>query len=153
MKIFTSYFYQVRFFKPYQIPVSTAIWDPKWFHDFKDQKHKFIDKNGVINGIRAESLHPDNSCHGLCSGKPCIHQPETCDFLKAYRKQIFSLDKKSIIDKFKKIGDLIQYQLRFVEEPEIVLLVHETLANDCSERKTLQDFFNCTEFKREIRHD
>lgn len=32
MKILTSYFYQIRNFKPYQIPLSTAISDPAWYH-------------------------------------------------------------------------------------------------------------------------
>lgn len=32
MKILISYFYQIRFFKPNMIPLSTAAFDPKWFH-------------------------------------------------------------------------------------------------------------------------
>lgn len=32
MKIYTSYFYQIRFFKPNMIPLSTAKYDPSWFH-------------------------------------------------------------------------------------------------------------------------
>ena len=31
MKIYTSYFYQIRNFKPNMIPVSTAISDPFWY--------------------------------------------------------------------------------------------------------------------------
>ena len=30
MNILISYFQQIRYFKPYMIPVSTAMWDPKW---------------------------------------------------------------------------------------------------------------------------
>lgn len=145
MKIFTSYFYKIRFFKPYQIPFSTALFDPKWFHDFKDQSYKFIDKNGVINGLRAEILHPDSSCEGLCSGKPCEHSPNSCDFLKTYRKQIFSLNYDVVINEFKTRADRIQYILKFVEEPEIMLIVHEAPSNQCSERNILQQFFKCTE--------
>ena len=68
MAIYISYFYNVRFLKPDQVPVSTAVWDPKWFHDFKGQSHKFFDKRGVLNGLRAESLHPDHTCDSLCRG-------------------------------------------------------------------------------------
>ncbi len=68
MKLYTSYFYQVRFFRPNMVPLSTAIWDPKWYHDGKDHAYTFIDKNGVINGIRCEALHPGTSCSGLCHG-------------------------------------------------------------------------------------
>ena len=54
MKFYTSYFYQVRFFTPNMIPISTAKWDPKWFHDFQDNKYVFLDKRGVCNGLRAD---------------------------------------------------------------------------------------------------
>lgn len=39
MKIYTSYFYMVRFMKPYMIPLSTAKFDPAWFH--KELGHKY----------------------------------------------------------------------------------------------------------------
>ena len=51
MKILTSYFYQIRNFKPYQIPLSTAISDPAWYHP-KNGDY-YVDKNGVINGFVA----------------------------------------------------------------------------------------------------
>lgn len=86
IKLFTSYFYQVRFFRPYQIPISTALTDPKWFHDWKELTHYFGDKRGVINGLRAESLHPGQECNGLCHGYPCSYHPNTCGFLEAYSK-------------------------------------------------------------------
>ena len=50
MKLAISYFYQIRFFKPYMIPVSTAHWDPAWYHDWAGAAHVFVDKRGVING-------------------------------------------------------------------------------------------------------
>ena len=46
MKLAISYFYQIRNFKPNMIPVSTARWDPKWYHDGKGAEYNFIDKNG-----------------------------------------------------------------------------------------------------------
>lgn len=149
MKIFVSYFYQVRFFKPYQIPVSTALYDPKWFNAFKGQGYRFIDKNGVINGIRAEMLKPGKSCEGLCHGKPCEQLPCFCDFLSEYEKQLFSLDKAELIDKFLSLAKKVQYILKFKEEPEIILLVHEAPDNECSERCILLKYFECTEWKRD----
>ena len=56
MKIKTSYFYQIRNFKPYQIPLSTAISDPAWYHS-KTEDY-YIDKNGVINGFCIQFLPP-----------------------------------------------------------------------------------------------
>ena len=87
MKIYTSYFYKIRFFKPWQIPISTAVWDPKWFNDFKGQGYRFLDKRNVINGLRCESLHPDKTCQDLCRGlETCdCKDPSKCEFLKRYK--------------------------------------------------------------------
>ena len=84
MKIYISYFYQLRFFPRNAIPLSTAVYDPAWFHDgTRDQKHKFKDKRGVINGLRAEPFMPGAACEGLC------HGPEYCD-LKLNDAETFS---------------------------------------------------------------
>ncbi len=82
LEIATSYFYQIRFFKPSMIPVSTAVFDPKWYHNFKGQDHVFIDKRGVVNGLRIKSLMPDYTCNNLCRGfETCpTKDPGTCDF-------------------------------------------------------------------------
>ena len=36
MEFYTSYFYKIRFMKPYMIPLSTAVFNPKWY--FQNQK-------------------------------------------------------------------------------------------------------------------
>lgn len=66
MEIYTSYFYKVRFFKPNMIPISTAFSDPSWFHNFKGHNYQFIDKNGVINGLRADVFAPGPVARELC---------------------------------------------------------------------------------------
>ena len=86
MKFALGYFYQVRFFTPNMIPVSTALSDPKWYHQNKGSQFTFLDKNNVINGLRCEELAPGPLCQGLCLGKKnsgC--EPLTCEFLKIYR--------------------------------------------------------------------
>ena len=55
MNILISYFQQIRYFKPYMIPVSTAMWDPKWL-ETKNGKKPHIDQNGIFVGIKEESL-------------------------------------------------------------------------------------------------
>ena len=48
------------------IPVSTAMWDPKWFHDFTgDEDYIFKDKRGIYNGIRASIFLMTSVCEGL----------------------------------------------------------------------------------------
>lgn len=151
MKIYTSYFYQVRFFKQNQIPISTAIGDPKWFHSNNGNDFKFIDKNGVINGLRAPFLSPGKSCHNLCHGRPCEFTPDKCNFLIEYKKQIFALDKGWVFGQFESLGNKMKEILKFEDEPEIILLVHEAPTNECSERVVLQKFFNCSEWTRNAR--
>lgn len=146
LQISVGYFYQVRFLKPFQIPVSTAIWDPKWFHDWKSQQHKFVDKHGVLNGLRCEALHPHES-RTLCHGRPCSSTPDSCEFLRKYRQEVFGINRERLIANFERIAEIVQKKLRFTGQPEIVLLVHEAPNNPCSERQVLLDFFRCQEFE------
>ena len=144
MKVMISYFYQIRFFKPNMIPLSTAMWDPKWFHDNKGSSHKFFDKNGVLNGVRAEPFVPANECSGLCRGRencsPGI-EPGECPFLYTYFDQLCALDFNEIMKRFEKLGKTVQSDRGFFEEPVMVLIVYETPQNPCSERGTIKAWF------------
>lgn len=55
MKFYISYFYAVRFMKPNTVALSTAMWDPKWFYN-KHQGDVYLDKRGVLNGLRLSLL-------------------------------------------------------------------------------------------------
>ena len=55
LKIKTSYFYQIRNFTPNMIPVSTAISDPDLVPGSAGKEY-YIDKRGIINGLRYEPL-------------------------------------------------------------------------------------------------
>lgn len=148
MKIYTSYFYKIRFFKPNQIPVSTALSDPKWFHANLGKDCKFIDKNGVINGIRSELLKPGDSCHNLCCGREeCPYSPCKCAFLREYERQLSNIPIESCMESFEKLGAYLKSKMGFDGEPEIILIVHEAPSNDCSERSVLQEKFNCSELE------
>lgn len=144
MKIVLGYFYQVRFCKPNMIPVSTALSDPKWYHQNRGPYHTFFDKNNVINGLRCEDLAPGPMCTGLCNGsrdKGC--EPATCDFLRTYRLQLeATFDINSFLERCAIAAIRTQQMNHFEGEPIIVLLVHEAPDNPCSERKPLIDFFN-----------
>lgn len=143
MKITISYFYNIRFFKPNQIPVSTAIWDPKWFHQNKGNSEVFIDRNGVINGLRIEELNPV-SCHA--DGCPCEYHKtgegfQTCKFLQLYRQGLNKLNFEEIISKLQNIAIGWKNLNSFEEDSEIVLIVYETPDNPCSERVPLIEWF------------
>lgn len=142
MQIYTSYFYKVRFMKPYMIPLSTAKYAPKWFHQDKGPNFQWKDKNGVWNGLRAPVFAPGPSCDNLCQGADnCGRSPDSCLFLKTYRYQLDQLDYQDIIKRCESIANQIKKVEEFEEEPIIMLLVHEAPTNPCSERKSIQDWF------------
>lgn len=144
MKIYTSYFYNIRFFRPHQIPLSTAVWDPKWFHEFKGQDHVWKDKNGVWNGLRIEILNPDNCCSLPPECVECqrTRDPETCSFIKDYFDGLHNkVDFQELMEIMTRTADYIQQLDGFQEEPEIMLIVHEAPDCPCSERVPLHKYF------------
>ena len=136
MKFYISYFAQFRNMSSKQICFSTAKWDPKWFHDFKDDKHKFI-KNDKIYGLRADCFYPRNAA---CSGMPCPHSPKSCQFLKDYDAQLSKLNFEKTIDALIKAANEMKNALK-IDDVDIVLLVYETPENPCSERHSLCKWF------------
>lgn len=136
MNFYISYFGQFRNMTSKQICFSTAVWDPKWFHDFQGQDHKFV-KDGKIYGLRMPCFICDDRS---CSGQPCQYNPDNCQFLRAYSRHLHELNFNEIFDALTKTADLIAKELN-VEEPDIVLLVHETPVNKCSERHALIRWF------------
>lgn len=153
-KIYTSYFYQIRNFKPYIIPISTAKWDPKWYHNFGSQTNIFLDKNGVMNGLRAESFAPGAECDNLCNGKESCASSgnfENCKFLKAYESQIFKIDINLVLQKLRLFSARWQLKNETNIEPIYCFIVHEAPTNLCSERGVIQKYFKangivCDEF-------
>ena len=145
--IYTSYFYNVRFLKPWQVPLSTACFDPRWFHDFKGPSHKFIDKRGVLNGLRAECLHPDSSCSDLCRGpETCTSNgPSACEFLRRYSIQLSKINRGLYFKKLAALQKALQAKLSLPCLPDLIFLVHEPPYKACSERSALQHFLGCQE--------
>lgn len=143
IKVAISYFYQIRFFKPYMLPMSTAVWDPKWYHNFKSQDTCFIDRNRVINGLRISPLMPGWSCANLCRGREecSTGDPSTCEFLKEYANQLSQIDFNSFMETLEKYANELKEKLWFEEDPLAVFIVHEKYDNPCSERVVLIDWF------------
>ena len=140
MKFMVSYFYQVRFMKPNMLPVSTARWDPGWFHQYGGQNKIFRDKNGVLNGLRADPFAPKPGLGMFCAD--CTNHEPPCDFLKQYRDQLDKLNFESLMARFERLAIAAEPMVDgYKEEPIIVLLVHEAPNNPCSERSVLIDYF------------
>lgn len=137
-KVYTSYFYQVRNFKPNCLGFSTAIWPPKYFH----AGNPSLDKNGVLVGLTAPPFAPGPLCEGDCHGpKECTSKPNDCAFLKHYRQQLDQLDIKEIMAQFERIAAAVQEDYKFKGEPQIILIVYEAPSNQCSERTVIQQWF------------
>lgn len=143
IKVAITYFYQIRFFKPYMIPMSTAVWDPKWYHNFKTQDVCYIDRNGVVNGLRMEPLMPGKTCDGLCRGREtcATGDPDNCDFLKEYAIQLSQINFEVFMKMVEEYAYQMKNKLGFEEEPMVVFIVHEKYDNSCSERAVITDWF------------
>lgn len=145
MKIYTSYFYNIRFFSANMLPLSTAMSSPKWFRNFsREGTISRASGTGVILGMRAEPLVPGIGCSGLCDGNreiDCGGNPMKCDFLRAYRKQLDKLDFNSIMKRIESICERAQKYAGFPQEPIPVFIVYEAPDRQCSERRVIQEWF------------
>ena len=142
MEVYTSYFYQVRNMNPNIVPLSTAVGDPAWYHAGLGLSCTFVDKNGVLNGMRAEPFRPGIACNGLCRGRAnCASaDPQTFAFLKTYRAQLDKLAPPAISQYFKSIASW--YEQTYNQECKaLALLFHEAPTNPCSERVVVQQWF------------
>ena len=136
-----SYFYKIRFFKENQIPISTAKWDPLWFHNnSRDKTITFKDKNNVINGLRMECFAPGKECENLCNGKAnCNEDHNNCNFLKKYSNQLKELE---INDFFYRLDRLLkENNIEQTNDLEIIFIVYESPDNKCSERDAIKNYF------------
>lgn len=142
MKILISYFYQIRFFKPNYIPLSTAMSDPKWFHQNRGKSFYYKDKRGVYNGLRAEPFVPVPDESLPCPGpQKCEKVGTACAPLGYYYGQLKNLDFNSIMKRFQHLGNLVKEIENFSEEPIPVLIVHEPPNCPCSEREVIKRWF------------
>ncbi len=140
MKIRTSYFYQIRNFKPNMIPVSTALGDPIWYHK-EDKNSTYWDKRGILNGLRYPYIMVQKDCCNTC---PCKNKDyNNCLFLKEYEYELNTLNIEIIKRDFKELIKKYSFYTGINEDDIIiVLIVHESWYNKCSERQGLQNFFN-----------
>lgn len=143
------------------IPVSTAHWDPAWYHDWAGAAHIFVDKRGVINGLRTNTLNTGAlQERSLIEECPCkVKDPTKCQFVSTYEEALSqAIDEKwdvvyKELDQFSKEwckGNDIK------EEPIIVFIVYEAPCNPCSERQSWLKIFkekgiDCLELKYPIK--
>lgn len=117
----------IRFFTPNMIPVSTAMWDPTWY---KGDLRK--DRNGVWIGLNDSRFHPPKNASCLT----CDRDYTKCKFGEEYYNKIKDLDINEITETYDELAKKLE-----IPDPTIVLLVHESPSNPCSERYSLMKWF------------
>lgn len=151
MKLATSYFAQIRNFEKHMIPLSTAAYDPPWFHNNQGKNHVYLDKRGIINGLRVPALAPDNTCNNICIFS-CIDkmQAPNCPFLLAYKEQLKKINKEEFLYDIENFINEYAIKNNISIEPIAVFIVYEKFDNLCSERSVIQEIFNCQELEYPI---
>ena len=129
MKLYTSYFAQLRKFPTNLVGLSTAHWNPKWRPMGKD-------KRGVIC-VDCPPFKPGPECDGLCRGECNPKHPEDCAFLKAYKNQLDKINLIQFQNSLGKLASQIANDEGF-QDVDFALLVYETPINPCSERGPIQ---------------
>lgn len=143
MNMYITYFYHVRNLLSHQVPLSTATWDPKWYHANQGDSHVFIDKRGIVNGLHIYPLRPPKECSNLCRGREgCEKNPKSCDFLRLYKKHLDSLDFDEFMYQLETHLQQVASWAGITHEIEPVILVYEKPDNPCSERWPLIDWFS-----------
>lgn len=126
MKIYTSYWAQVRNFPKNLIGLNTTIWPPKW-------RPLGLDKNGV-RVINCPPLQPGIECEGLCNGRCVPKNPDNCKFLRTYFSQLYRIDFNNFIEHLKHFKEVFLSENPEYNDVDFALIVFERPDNPCSER-------------------
>lgn len=132
MKLYTSYYYQIRNFLPNLVGLSTARWPPKYIPLGK------IDKRDVLC-INCPPFVPNKACENLCEGN-CKERSLNCKFLQTYYNQLQRIDYNQLIDHLTSLDELIKMKKNIKEEVNFAFLVYESPRAQCSERYVIQRY-------------
>ena len=131
MKLYTSYWYNVRFFPHNLICLSTVVWKPKYpVKDSTGQSPIIID---------CEPFKPGKSCEGLCDGKCIPKHSYDCAFLKNYREQLKQISGEEFLNHLNHLEKEICKQEGF-DSVDFALIVYEKPSNPCSERQAILEW-------------
>lgn len=147
MRIFISYFNKIKKMDERCLPLSTAMWDPKWYHDSKGKDYVYYDKRGILVGCRCEPLVlPFNewqelqSKHVECT-KDCKQKPFECEFMKKYLEHLRKIDFNDFINCCEKLCETVRKTFNTNIDYDVILMVHERPAIKCAERPMLKQWF------------
>lgn len=130
MKLYTSYYYQLRNFPQNLVALNTTIWPPKYV------KLGEKDKRGVIL-IDCPPLKPGIECEGLCNGKCDPKHPYDCNFLKVYYNQLQKINFEKFFAHLNVLKNKIEHEEN-ISDISFAFIVFEAPTNNCSERWMIQ---------------
>lgn len=131
MKLYTSYWAQIRNFPPNLVGLNTTVWPPKWRPLGKD-------KNNVLV-IDCPPLKPGSECEGLCRGACDPKHPKDCQFLKVYRHQLDYINIEDFMAQLEWLKQQIE-KGENLQNVEFAFIVFESPKNPCSERWAVQEW-------------
>ena len=129
MKLYTSYWAQVRNFPRNLVGLNTTVWPPRWRPMGKD-------KNGIIV-VDCPPLKPGAACEGLCNGKCEPKHPKDCKFLETYYNQLEQIEWNHFMSQLQTVHDNICAGEQF-DDVDFAFIVFEKYDNPCSERQPIQ---------------
>lgn len=132
MKVYTSYWGQVRNFPTNLVGLNTTVWPPKY-------RPLGTDKRGVTV-LNCKPLVPGKACEHTCQGPQICKEmfpnrkPPDCPFLQAYKKQLETLN-------FTEFYNYMNELSKKYNDADFAFIVFETPTQECSERWTIQQWF------------
>jgi len=150
MKVYISYFYQIRNFTPNMLPLSTAMYPPKWFN--KNNRY-WMDARGVINGVSIDEfifpkhlfdnvLDDNNKCGNDCGFYPIGEDWfKWCPFMKIYYNHLREQNLIDILNRYENVIKHTFNEILNLNIDTIVLIVHEPPDRYCGERPVLKRYF------------
>ena len=127
MKIYTSYWAQVRNFPTNLVGLNTTVWPPKY-------RPLGTDARGVTV-INCKPLVPGRECDYLCRGTCNPPHPQDCSFLQTYRKQLDRIN-------FNEFYTYIEELSKKYNNADFAFIVFEPPTRQCSERIPIQNWFH-----------
>lgn len=131
MKLYTSYWAQVRNFPKDLIGLNTTRFPPRW-------RSLGQDKNGIWV-IDCPILKPGKDCDGLCDGKCNPKHPKDCQFLNNYYGQLMKIDFNKFMDSLFKLYEKICSNEN-LKDVNFAFIFFEKYDNPCSERWPLKSW-------------
>lgn len=125
MKLYTSYWAQVRKFPTSLVGLNTTVWPPKY-------RPLGLDARGVLV-LNCKPLIPGHECEYLCRGKCEPPHPYDCEFLQTYRKQLDRINFNEFYTYMEKLS-------KKYNNADFAFIVFEPPTRACSERRIIQEW-------------